>query len=93
MSLDSRPPPARPEPGGDLGWRSAIGSALAKGFLAIEEDEGPPTYLSEPDEKGIVVILSATFVTFTPLTEDGVLHAIQVDVGGEPRDRLVRPAE
>lgn len=67
---------------------------IIDGFLAIEEDEGPPTYLSEPDENGVVVILSASFVTFTPqLAEDGVVQAIQVDVGGEPRDRLVRPAE
>ncbi len=67
---------------------------ITDGFLAIEEDDRPPTYLGEPDWKGSVAILSASFVTFTPeVGEDGVVIAIQVDVGGEPRDRLVRATE
>ena len=70
--------------------------AIADGFLTMArgEDDDDPSLLTEPDEQGVLSIVGASYVTFTPqVNEAGEVEAIQIHVGGEPRLRLVRESE
>ena len=67
---------------------------VSDGFLAYVREDRDPSYLAEPDENGTMVMMSATYVSFTPEVNDaGEIEAIQIGVGGEDRNRLVRAAE
>jgi outer membrane protein assembly factor BamB len=67
--------------------------SIAEGFLAMARvgDEDDPDFLTEPDENGVLSMITAAYVTFTfEKNEAGEVEAIQIYVGGAPRLRLVR---
>ena len=81
-------------------WRSddedqaTMSFEVSEGFLILARDERDPAYLGEPAEDGTLSIIGADYVTFTPEKNDaGEIEAIQIDVAGEPRTRLVRDAD
>lgn len=67
---------------------------VTDGFLALIREDRDPSYLGEPDDQGAMVLLGAPHVSFTPEADEaGEIVAIQVVVGGQDRDRLIRAAE
>lgn len=65
--------------------------AVFDGFLMFVRPERDPSRLAEPAEDGVLVMVGAEYVSFTPERGDsGEIEGIQIRVGDELRDRLVR---
>jgi hypothetical protein len=59
------------------------------GFLVFQGERGPNRVVENED--GVLTVLGASHVTFTPETDDsGRVVAIVIHVGGEQQDRMVR---
>lgn len=71
-----------------------IAFLVADGFLVLDQGGGDTSFMGEPDGDGVFALLSAPYVTFTPVKDAaGAVVAVQVDVGGAPEARFVRPAQ
>ena len=67
---------------------------VEEGFLVIKGGGGPPSRLTEPDDKGVVRILGAPYVAFIPFAaESGEIERIEIRVGAELEDTLRRPKD
>ncbi len=79
----------RPED--DPSGTRTMGFEVFECFLMFVRPDREPTRMAEPAEDGVLVMIGAEYVSFTPERGDsGEIEGIQIRVGEELRDRLVR---